>query len=172
MVDFDLMDAVNILNRTPRVLNALLRGLDRHWTDAEDEQDALSPRQTIEHMLELEESFWFSSLHMILHGSRAMNQTVNTTVAERSQTINKLLDQFGMARRKNLRELADWRLTDEQLQLRGRVADWGELSVRQFISSWITHDLTHLFHITRVLTQQYAPEVGSQRLCDYHVTIS
>jgi hypothetical protein len=171
LVDFDLADAVNILNRTPRVLNAQLRGLDRRWTDAEDRHDALNPRQTIKHLIDLEENFWLPALQSILHDRRPMPPDANI-VMEHSPTINKLLDQFGMARRKNLRELADWRLTHEQLQVRGTIPEWGDTTVRQLISSWVAHDLSHLTHITRVLMEHYAAEISSQRLCNYHTMTS
>jgi len=170
LVQFELIDAVNILNRTPRILNAQLRGLDDRWVDMDGEVDTLSPRQTVEHMIETEENVWIPSLATILDPSQSSRSDGESDSSQNAGAMNKLLDQFGMVRRKNLRLLAEWRLTDEHLGKQGFLADSGEISLRQLLSSWVTHDLSHLSQIAQFLTKPFSGEIGTHRICAYYIT--
>ncbi len=172
MIQFELVDAINLLNRTPKVLNAQLRGLQDRWVNLDSEDDILGPRHTVEHMVATEETIWISSLGVILELGRVPQSDEELQPASYSAlSMIKLLDQFGMVRRKNLRTLAEWRLTEQQLDFRGSVSDSGEISARELVASWVTHDLSHLAQVSQFLMRQYClPEFASHRICDYHGT--
>jgi len=36
----------------------------------------------------------------------------------------------------------------------------GEVSLRNLLSTWVVHDLTHIAQITRVMAKQYTTEMG------------
>ena len=59
--------------------------------------------------------------------------------------------------------LRDWNLTDEQLSLEGAHPALGTVTLRQLLSTWVAHDLSHLTQITRVMAKQYRDEVGPWR---------
>ena len=74
-----------------------------------------------------------------------------------------LLDEFAALRRDNLRELAALRLTDADLDRRGRHPELGVVTLRQLLATWVAHDLDHVVQISRVLARQYSDEVGPWR---------
>ena len=51
-------------------------------------------------------------------------------------------------------------LTPEQLDLKGTHPELGQVTLRQLLATWATHDLGHLGQIVRVMAKQYGSEVG------------
>jgi len=37
---------------------------------------------------------------------------------------------------------------------------FGTVTLRQLLSTWVVHDLTHIYQISRVMAKQYESEVG------------
>jgi len=74
--------------------------------------------------------------------------------------LDSLLDEFASLRRENLRALSDLRLTEADLDRRGRHPVFGAVTLRQLLATWMAHDLDHVVQISRVLARQYATEVG------------
>ena len=63
-------------------------------------------------------------------------------------------------RQDNLRELTTLRLTDADLDQRGRHPAFGAVTLRQLLATWVAHDLDYVVQISRVLARQYSSEVG------------
>jgi len=80
--------------------------------------------------------------------------------ASQGRTLDSLLDEFAMLRRDNLQELASLRLTEADLDRRGRHPAFGVVTLRQLLATWVAHDLDHVVQISRVLARQYSSEVG------------
>ena len=76
------------------------------------------------------------------------------------RALPELLDEFAALRRENLRALAALRLTDADLDRRGRHPELGLVTMRQLLATWMAHDLDHVVQISRVLARQYSDEVG------------
>jgi len=55
------------------------------------------------------------------------------------------------------------RLTDADLNKRGRHPELGVVTLRQLRATWVAHDLDHIMQIARVLGRQYSDEVGPSR---------
>ena len=66
-------------------------------------------------------------------------------------------------RAQSLATLAGWRLTDAQLSLEGEHPTFGAVTLRQLLSTWTAHDLSHLAQIARVMAKQYRDAVGPWR---------
>jgi len=47
--------------------------------------------------------------------------------------------------------------------MRGLHPEFGEVTVRQVLSTWVAHDLTHLAQIGEVLARRYREDVGPYR---------
>ena len=63
-------------------------------------------------------------------------------------------------RRDNLKELASLRLSDADLDRRGRHPAFGSVTLRQLLATWVAHDLGHVAQVARVMAKQYRDEVG------------
>jgi hypothetical protein len=74
-----------------------------------------------------------------------------------------LLDEFAELRGQNLATLRGWRLSDAQLALEGEHPDFGAVSLRQLLATWVAHDLGHLAQAARVMARQYRDAVGPWR---------
>jgi hypothetical protein len=164
---FAMDEAVAILARTPAALDALLRGLPSGWIEAHEGGDTWSPFDVVGHLIHGERTDWMPRVRIVLkHGeARAFDPFDRFAQFEESQgrTLESLLDEFAARRTENLRALAALRLTDADLERRGRHPSLGPVSLRQLLATWMAHDLDHLVQISRVLARQYSDEVGPWR---------
>ncbi len=157
-------EAVQILERTPLVLDALLRGLDPTWTRGAEGPDTWSPYEVVGHLIHGEETDWMVRARLILeHGeSRTFKPFDRFAFANwvQRESLEDLLDRFRDLREANLRGLAALTLTPERLQLTGVHPEFGRVTMGQLIATWVAHDLSHLGQISRVMAKQYRNTVG------------
>ena len=78
----------------------------------------------------------------------------------KGKTLNQLLDEFKSLRKDNLLQLQAINFTDELLNRTGIHPKFGTVTLRQLLSTWVVHDLTHINQITRVMGKQYEAAVG------------
>jgi hypothetical protein len=160
-------DAAAILARTPATLDSLLRGLPDGWIVAHEGGDTWSPFDVVGHLIHGERTDWVPRARTILeHGeSRAFDKFDRFAQFGGSdgRTLASLLDEFATLRRENLRELAALRLTEADLDRRGKHPELGTVTLRQLLATWVAHDLDHVVQISRVLARQYSDEVGPWR---------
>jgi hypothetical protein len=74
--------------------------------------------------------------------------------------LNQLLDEFEHIRNENLTKLKALSLNENQLELIGIHPVFGEVTLRNLLATWVSHDLDHLQQIVRVMAKQYKEEVG------------
>jgi hypothetical protein len=164
---FAIDEAVAILERTPATLDALLRGLPDGWTAGNEGASTWSPYDVVGHLIHGERTDWLPRAKIILeHGeTRAFDKFDRFAqfAASKGRTLASLLDEFAALRREGLRELAAMRLTDADLDRRGRHPELGTVTLRQLLATWVAHDLDHVVQISRVLARQYSDEVGPWR---------
>ena len=164
---FVMQEAVAILARTPNALDALLRGLPEGWIVAHEGGETWNPFDVMGHLIHGERTDWVPRAKIILeHGEgRAFDKFdrfAQFAVSE-GRTLPSLLEEFAALRQENLRELATMRLTDADLDRRGRHPELGLVTLRQLLATWVAHDLDHVVQIARVLARQYSDEVGPWR---------
>jgi len=163
-VDFDLRLSIDVLERTPATLRALLQDVDPKLARGTEGPDTFSPFDNIGHLIDGEETDWMPRARIILaQGSnrrfepydRFRHRARNVT-----RTLDSLLDEFARLRAENLRVLEAWKLTSEQLELRGEHPSLGAVTLRQLLAAWVVHDLGHIAQVARVMAKQYRAEVG------------
>jgi hypothetical protein len=166
-MDFDLAAGTAVLERTPHVFRALLGGLPPGWTDADEGPDTWSPRVVVGHLVHLERTDWIPRARIVLaQGSERRFAPVDRFAQLREsegKPLDELLDDFARLRADNLATLAGWRLGGEQLALRGEHPQFGPVTLRQLLSTWVAHDLAHLAQTSRVMAKQYREAVGPWR---------
>jgi hypothetical protein len=142
----------------------LLRGLPDDWVTANEGGETWSPFDVIGHLIHGERTDWVPRARLILeHGeARAFDRFDRFAQFEASKgrSLGELLDEFAGLRQQNLRELHGLRLSDADLEKRGRHPELGVVSLRQLLATWVAHDLDHVMQISRVLARQYADAVG------------
>jgi hypothetical protein len=166
-MDFDLAAGTAVLERTPHAFRALLGGLPPGWTDTDEGPDTWSPRVVVGHLVHLERTDWIPRARIILaQGPERRFAPVDRFAQLREsegRALDELLDDFARLRAENLATLAGWRLDGEQLALEGEHPQFGAVTLRQLLSTWVAHDLAHVAQTARVMAKQYREAVGPWR---------
>jgi hypothetical protein len=166
-MEFDLANGVAVLQRTPGVLRATLGELPAAWVDANEGPETWSPFVIVGHLIHGERTDWIPRARIILDQGADRRFTPYDRFAQFRESDGKslgvLLDEFDDLRRRNLATLREWRLTDSQLELTGEHPEFGQVTLRQLLATWVAHDLGHIAQIARVMAKQYRDAIGPWR---------
>lgn len=164
---FDLREATALLARTPATLDALLRDLPQPWIEATEGPDTWSAFDILGHLIHGDHTDWIPRARRILEDgeTRAFDPFDRFAQFEesRGKSVPQLLDEFAVVRAESLRLLESLSLTDADLDRRGRHPDFGPVTLRQLLATWVAHDLDHLMQVARVLGGRYRDDVGPWR---------
>src|SRR5436305_13962869 len=162
-MQFDLQQALPILERTPQVVETLLYGLDDEWITSNEGGDTWSPFDIVAHLIYGEKTDWLPRVQLIL-GEGDKNfipfDMEGHIKDSKGKKINHLLDEFKILRKDNLLLLNEMNITEEMLDLTGIHPMLGTVTLRHLLASWVVHDLTHLHQLSRVMAKQYNEAVG------------
>lgn len=166
-IDFQLEDALALLQRAPGVLRAQLAGLPEAWVHNNYGADTFSPFAVVGHLLHAEVDNWIPRLRIILNEGTgrpfAPFDRYAMLATSRGKSLAHLLDGFEQARGASLSALRDLRLTPEQLGAKGTHPDLGEVTARQLLATWVVHDQNHIHQIAKCLAWQYRVAIGPWR---------
>ena len=166
-MDFHVPTATAVLERTPSVLRAMLSGLPESWIDATEGPETWSPWVIVGHLVHGERTDWIPRARTILsqEGDRRFTPFDRFAQFRESEgrTIGELLDEFERLRAGNLATLAEWQLSDAQLAREGVHPEFGAVSLRQLLATWVVHDLGHVAQVSRVMAKQYRDAIGPWR---------
>jgi hypothetical protein len=165
--DFDLAEGVDLLRRTPGILRAWLGDLRGPFLTATEGPETWSPFDVVGHLIHGERTDWIPRARQILSSdSETPFPPFDRSAHFRNSTgkdIETLLVEFEELRTKNLSELRDLHLTEADLDRPGMHPQLGPVTLRQLLATWVTHDLSHLVQIARVMAKQNARAVGPWR---------
>jgi hypothetical protein len=165
--EFDLDQAVAVLARTPAALDVWLRDLPEDWTSCDEGPDTFSPFDVLGHLIHGEHTDWIPRLERILEfGEVRPFDPVNRFAQKetsRGRALSSLLDEFARARTSSLARLRVLEVDERKLALRGRHPEFGPVTARELLATWVVHDLGHIAQIARVMSKRYSTEVGPWR---------
>ena len=163
-MEYELEAGIAVLERTPRAVDALLRGLPEPWTRSNEGGATWSPFDVVGHLIHADRTNWISRARTILdHGEQKGFPPFDRfamLASSAGKSLESLLDEFPGVRAAALQTLRGWKLTPSQLLLRGTHPEFGSVTLGQLLATWVTHDLDHLSQIVRVMAKQYATAVG------------
>jgi len=165
-MDFNLDDALAVLDRTPATLSALLSGLSLGWVLATEGEGSWSPFDVLGHLIHGERTDWIPRARHILAGDARPFEPFDrhAMLAEsRGKGLDELLETFARLRAENLAELRAMKLSPVDLERTGPHPELGAVTLRQLLATWVVHDLDHLGQIARVMAKVYGGEVGPWR---------
>lgn len=161
---FHLPQAIAVLERTPGVLEVLLRDLHDDWTMSHEGPDTWSPFDVLGHLIHGERHDWMERVDIILSARVDKKFPPFDRFAQfkesKGKTTGQLLNEFKGTRHANLERLKKLKLTEKQLKLTGTHPAFGEVTLRHLLATWAAHDLAHLNQISRVMAKQYKEEIG------------
>jgi uncharacterized damage-inducible protein DinB len=162
--DFEVEHGLEILKRTPALLRTWLDGLPERWITSNEGPDTWSPYDVVGHLIHGENTDWIPRAKLILEGKGDKPFPPFDRFAQfkesKGKTFEGLLAEFEEARRRSLIALEGLGLTEEDLNLTGTHPEFGTVTLRQLLATWITHDLSHVAQIARVIAKQQTEAVG------------
>jgi hypothetical protein len=166
-MNFELTDGIPILERTPHTLRAMLAGLPSSWTEATEGPDTWSPYVVLGHLIHGERTDWIPRCEIILAQGDDRRFTPYDRFAQfresKGKSVAELLDELERLRAANVSTLRGWHLSDAQLALEGEHPEFGSVTLRQLLATWVAHDLGHIAQTARVMAKQYREAVGPWR---------
>ena len=163
-MNFNIQSTIQILERTPFVVETMLRNLDSEWIGRNEGGETWSPFDVVGHYIHGEKTDWLPRVKIILGDGIDKHFIPFDRFAQfedsKGKSINELLDEFKALRQQNLEQLEEAGLTEEQLDQTGIHPKFGPVTLKQLLAAWVVHDLTHIYQISRVMAKQYEKEVG------------
>jgi uncharacterized damage-inducible protein DinB len=163
-MEFDLEKALDVITRTPVVLETLLQGLNEEWIHNNEGENSWSPYDILGHLIHGEKTDWIVRMELILSDQKNKQFESFDRFAQfeesKGKSLTQLLKEFRILREKNIAILVSKKLEAPALLKTGIHPALGTVTLKQLLSTWVVHDLGHIAQITRVMSKQYATEVG------------
>lgn len=161
---FQLDEAIAILERTPSTFRALLAALPEPWITSDEGPETFTAFDNLGHLIHGERADWIPRARVILaQGENRRFEPFDRFAQKREsagKTLAQLLDEFAELRAANLATLRGWQLTEQQLELTGEHPALGTVTLRQLLATWAVHDLGHIAQTARVMAKRYRLDVG------------
>lgn len=161
-MEFVLDEAIPVLERTPAVLSALLDELPDRWTRVDEGPESWTPREVVAHLIHGERTDWIPRARIIIQQGRYRKFDPFDRFAElkSDRPLEDLLDEFDELRSGNVATLRGWNLKEKDMELTGEHPEFGSVTMRQLLATWVVHDLSHIAQITRTMARSYTAAVG------------
>src|SRR5687768_15936356 len=105
-MNFTIEKTIEVLERTPLVLEELLHGISDHWSYANEGKDTFSPYDVVGHLIHGEKTDWIVRMDIILTGHPDSKFQPYDRFAQfkesQGKTLTQLLQEFKILRLKNL----------------------------------------------------------------------
>jgi DinB superfamily len=164
MQKFSLEKSIEILERTPTVLNSLLQGISDELIFANEGGETWNIFDVIGHLVHGEKTDWIPRIKIILSDLTDKTFPPFDRFAQFDDSQNKslsaLLNEFAELRQKGVETLRSKNIADTDLVKTGIHPAFGEITISQLLATWVVHDLDHISQISRILAKQYKDEVG------------
>jgi uncharacterized damage-inducible protein DinB len=163
-MDFSVEKSIQVLEGTPKVLNAMLQNMSADWILHNEGGDSWSVYDIIGHLIHGEKTDWIPRAEIILSQKPDKKFEKFDRFAQfeesKGKSISQLLVEFNDLRRSNIDILRAKNITDKDLYAKGIHPAFGEVTLSQLLSTWVVHDLNHIAQISRVMAKQYKENVG------------
>lgn len=163
-MQYNYKKSLEVLERTPAVLKALLSNLDYDWIMNNEGPETFSPFDVMGHLIHGEKTDWKPRIERIIEygNTKAFDLFDRFAMHEDSKgkTMQELLQKFEDLRKENIIWLQSLYLKDADLDKKGMHPKLGEVTMKNLLATWVVHDLTHIAQITRVMAKQYKDAIG------------
>lgn len=159
----DLDELMRTLDRTPRVLRALMTGAPSGLIDLPYGPGTWTAREVVAHLIFGEQTDWIPRLtHILDHGESTPFCSFDRAGHKHllRHTLDELLDSFDAHRRESLAALRSCNLAAADLARTGRHPALGTVTIANLLATWVVHDLNHIAQIAKAMAFQIKGEVG------------
>jgi hypothetical protein len=163
-MNFNMEEAIEVLERTPRTLASFLSGLSEGWLQCNEGEGTWNASEVIEHLIEGEKTNWIPRLEFILQEGESQPfppfDRFSHLKGKTERSIEEKLLEFKTLRAQNITKLKVLIEPELYLELTGSHPAFGQVKLRELLSAWVVHDLTHIAQIERVMAERYRADVG------------
>lgn len=164
-MNFKWPEAVELLERTPNVLEQLLAGLSEEWLRCNEGEGTWNAAEVVEHLIEGEKRNWIPRLAFIFQEGKskpfpAFDRFAHLN-AEAPRRVEESLAEFKALRAQNIERLKAFAEVHAHFEQEGLHPTLGVVKARELLSTWVAHDLTHIAQIVRVMAKRYSADVGA-----------
>lgn len=148
------------LERTPKVLDAMLRGVCEEITNKNEGEHTWNTKQVLAHLTYTEKHNWNAKLGLIL-GNESCRTFEKYPVSRQFEGLTEktnevVLDEFIVARQHTLTWLKQICLHQLAVDhLKGCLPQYGDITLRELLSTWVAHDITHIHQISRIIAKNF-----------------
>jgi hypothetical protein len=161
---FNLAEAIVILERTPLVIENMLKDIPEEFVMNNEGPDSWSPYDIVGHFIHGEKTDWVVRMNIILSDGGDKKFTPFDRFAQfnnsKGKTLIQLIDEFKVLRKQSIATVKAKNITDADMQKTGIHPEFGTVTLSQLLSTWVVHDLGHIAQIARVMAKQYTAETG------------
>lgn len=162
-MEYAIDKALPILEKTPALLKLWLQGLSDEWIVNNEGGDTWSVYDVVGHLIHGERTDWMARIRKTLSDTDKEFVPFDRFAQfneSKGKTLDQLLDEFATIRKQNLEEFRSLNISEQVLSKTGIHPSFGTVTLRQLLSTWVAHDLSHIAQIARVMAKQYKEEVG------------
>ncbi|CAM5786071.1 MULTISPECIES: DinB family protein [Brevibacillus] len=163
-MNFQLKEAIEILERTPQALEHFLSGVSNGWLQCNEGEGTWNVSEVIEHLIEGEKHNWIPRLEFMLQEGEGKPFPPFDRYSHLNEKLERSIEQklleFTMIRMQNIAKLKELVEPEAHLEVTGSHPAFGTVKVRELLSTWVVHDLTHIAQIVRVMAERYRTDVG------------
>lgn len=163
-MEYQLDQAIEVLERTPKVMQTLLSGISKEWSSQNEGPDTWSPYDVVGHLVHGEKTDWMPRLEIVLGTSERTTFEPYDRFAQfemsKGKSLVTLLSEFETLRKENLNTLRSKNLSEKDLTRTAIHPSLGTITLKNMLAAWVVHDLGHIAQVSRVMAKQYKEEIG------------
>ncbi|WP_423410554.1 DinB family protein [Heyndrickxia sp. MSNUG] len=163
-MNINIKEAIEVLETTPKTLEIFLTGLSAGWLECNEGEGSWNATQVIDHLIVGEKTNWIPRLKSILQEGEEQLFPPFDRFAHLTESSSKTLEvkflEFKSLRSENVSTLKNLIVDDQQLAMTGLHPEFGKVTAKELISTWVVHDLTHISQIIRIMAHRYRADVG------------
>ncbi|KAA3661342.1 MAG: DinB family protein [Chloroflexi bacterium] len=164
-MEFELDAAIEILKRTPKILETWLLHMPDGWVMNNEGGNSWNAFDIVGHFIHGELTDWIPRAELILSAENDVPEfepfdRFAQFETSKGKPLPELLTSFAELRQKNLETLEAFNLQPSDYERQGKHPELGSVNLRQLLATWTVHDLNHLGQIAQVMASQYQDAVG------------
>ncbi|RPG29330.1 MAG: DinB family protein [Muricauda sp. TMED12] len=148
----------------PTLLESMVATLSEDDMDLNEGDGTMTIRDILIHLIYMEQTFWMMEIENILKRNGTLEpipwKGLDHTTAMGNFNGKKLVRIFQENRTENLELLHGINIKKRHLNRLGIDPELGKITLKEVLSAWTAHDLSHVYQILRCLCYQFRLDVG------------
>ncbi|MCP5095243.1 MAG: DinB family protein, partial [Chloroflexi bacterium] len=137
-MEFEIESALEILSRTPKILDVWLANLSDQWVMSNEGEETWSAFDIMGHFIHGEQTDWIPRVRLILTGEGAVPEfepfdRFAQFEVSKGKTLAELLAAFSELRAQNLETLQGFNIQPIQFEQQGKHPELGIVNLKQLL---------------------------------------